>query len=426
MPGALGREARDPRALLRALFDAAIDAASPAKTLARVSCRPRPRAARSWSAPARRPRRWRRRSKRPGADRSKAWSSPATAMARRPVSIEVVEAAHPTPDAAGQAAAARILDRVKGLTADDLVLCLISGGASALLALPAPGLTLDDKRAINRALLRSGADIAEINCVRKHLSAIKGGRLALAAAPAQVVGLIVPTCRATTSPSSARGRPSPIRRLRPRRWRSCAASRSTRPPRVIAHLESAASETPKPGDPRFAKVTNIDRRDAVRRAASGGRGGARGWASRRSCSAMRSRARRAKSAGLRRRRPFGRAPRRAGALALRAAVRRRNDGDGARQGQGRAQRRISARRWRSRSPARRASLRSPATPTASTAARTTPARSSPPTRWRAPPRSGSSRRRSSPTTTPIRCSPRWATSSSPARRAPTSTTSAPS
>ena len=98
--------------------------------------------------------------------------------------IEVVEAAHPVPDAAGQAAAARVLQQVTGLEPDDLVLCLISGGASSLLALPAPGVDLAAKQAINRALLRSGAGIHEMNCVRKHLSAIKGGRLAAAAAPA--------------------------------------------------------------------------------------------------------------------------------------------------------------------------------------------------------------------------------------------------
>ena len=92
--------------------------------------------------------------------------------------IEVVEAAHPVPDERGLAAARRILDLANGLAADDLMLCLISGGGSSLLAVPAPGLGLDDKRAINRALLRSGASIDEMNTVRKHLSAIKGGRLA--------------------------------------------------------------------------------------------------------------------------------------------------------------------------------------------------------------------------------------------------------
>jgi hydroxypyruvate reductase len=105
--------------------------------------------------------------------------------------VEVVEAGHPVPDAAGRRAAERILAMVGGLTADDLVLCLLSGGGSALLALPAPGVTLEDKRAVTSALLRSGAAIDEINCVRKHLSAIKGGRLAAAAAPARVVTLAI-------------------------------------------------------------------------------------------------------------------------------------------------------------------------------------------------------------------------------------------
>ena len=105
--------------------------------------------------------------------------------------IEVVEASHPVPDEAGEAAAARMLQMVRGLTPDDLVLCLMSGGASALLALPAPGIDLAAKKAINRALLRSGAAIGEMNCVRKHLSAIKGGRLAQAAMPAQLVTLMI-------------------------------------------------------------------------------------------------------------------------------------------------------------------------------------------------------------------------------------------
>jgi hydroxypyruvate reductase len=105
--------------------------------------------------------------------------------------IEVIEAAHPVPDIAGQQAAARILDMVQGLTKDDLVLCLISGGGSALLALPAEGITLEQKQAINKALLKSGAAISEMNCVRKHLSAIKGGRLGLACAPARVITLMI-------------------------------------------------------------------------------------------------------------------------------------------------------------------------------------------------------------------------------------------
>lgn len=105
--------------------------------------------------------------------------------------VEVVEAAHPVPDAAGLVAAQRILALTQGLTSDDLVLCLISGGGSALLTLPAEGLTLEDKQRINKALLNSGANIAEMNCVRKHLSRIKGGRLAQACFPARVVTLAI-------------------------------------------------------------------------------------------------------------------------------------------------------------------------------------------------------------------------------------------
>ena len=105
--------------------------------------------------------------------------------------IEVIEAGHPVPDEAGLRAATRMLGLVSNLTEDDLVLCLMSGGGSALLSLPAPGITLDEKRDINRALLRSGAPIGEMNCVRRHLSSVKGGRLALACHPARVVTLVV-------------------------------------------------------------------------------------------------------------------------------------------------------------------------------------------------------------------------------------------
>ena len=105
--------------------------------------------------------------------------------------IEIVEAAHPVPDAAGWHAATRILALVRNLSADDLVLCLISGGGSALLPLPLPGLTLEDEQAVNRALLKCGASIGEMNCIRRHLSAIKGGRLAAACHPARVLTLAI-------------------------------------------------------------------------------------------------------------------------------------------------------------------------------------------------------------------------------------------
>ncbi|MEN3974542.1 glycerate kinase [Emcibacter sp. SYSU 3D8] len=105
--------------------------------------------------------------------------------------IEIVEAGHPVPDASGERAARRILGLVGGLTADDLVICLLSGGGSALMPLPAPGLTLADKQAVTAALLRAGAPIGEINCIRRHLSAIKGGRLAQAARPARLLTLAI-------------------------------------------------------------------------------------------------------------------------------------------------------------------------------------------------------------------------------------------
>jgi hydroxypyruvate reductase len=169
----------------------------------------------------------------------------------KPGRIEVVEAAHPVPDAAGQAAARRILELTRGLTADDLVLCLISGGASALLSLPAAGLSLDDKRAINKALLNSGAAIDEMNCVRKHLSAIKGGRLAAACAPAKVVTLLVSDVPGD-APEVIGSGPTVADPT------TCADALAILrrygidiPPAARRGLESGAFETPKPGDARF-------------------------------------------------------------------------------------------------------------------------------------------------------------------------------
>ncbi len=126
------------------------------------------------------------------------WPGPLTGLvvtrygyAARCESIEVIEAAHPVPDASGMSAARRMLELVTGLSSDDLVLCLMSGGGSSLLPLPAAGLSLEAKQTINRALLASGASISEMNCVRRHLSDIKGGRLAAACHPARVVSLLI-------------------------------------------------------------------------------------------------------------------------------------------------------------------------------------------------------------------------------------------
>ena len=169
--------------------------------------------------------------------------------------IEIVEAAHPVPDAAGEAAARRMLALVQGLTADDLVLCLISGGGSALLPLPLPGLSLADKQAINRALLASGASIGEMNCVRRHLSAIKGGRLAAACAPAKVVTLTISDVPGD-APSVIASGPTVADAS------TCADAlaileryRITVPDAVLAPLRSGALETPKPGDPVFTGHT---------------------------------------------------------------------------------------------------------------------------------------------------------------------------
>lgn len=167
--------------------------------------------------------------------------------------IEIVEASHPVPDEAGQAAAERMLKLVSGLTEDDLVLCLISGGGSALLSLPAPGLTLADKQAVNRALLRSGASIGEMNCVRKHLSAVKGGRLAAAAYPARVKSLIISDVPGDDPSVIASGPtvPDPSSREQAlailRRY-------GIDHPAAAARLADPASETPKPGDPRLARA----------------------------------------------------------------------------------------------------------------------------------------------------------------------------
>jgi glycerate 2-kinase len=179
--------------------------------------------------------------------------SPGLACSR----IEVVEAAHPVPDAAGRAAAQRILDKVGGLSADDLVICLISGGGSALLALPAEGLTLEDKQGINSALLKSGAPIGEMNTVRKHLSAIKGGRLAAAAWPARIVTLIISDVPGddpavvASGPTVADPTTSAEALAILRRYRIAMS------PAITRMLEAGENETPKPGDPRLAHAQTI-------------------------------------------------------------------------------------------------------------------------------------------------------------------------
>jgi glycerate 2-kinase len=169
-----------------------------------------------------------------------------------PGRIEVVEAAHPVPDEAGRQAALRIAALARGLTADDLVLCLISGGGSALLAMPAQGLTLEDKQAINKALLKSGAAIDEMNCVRKHLSAIKGGRLAAMCAPAAVVTLLVSDVPGDAPEVIASGPTVPDPSTCADALGILARYGIVLPAAAEEGLRSAAFETPKPGDARFA------------------------------------------------------------------------------------------------------------------------------------------------------------------------------
>lgn len=171
-----------------------------------------------------------------------------------PQRIEVVEAAHPVPDAAGMEAARRILQAVQGLTADDLVLCLISGGGSSLLTLPAEGLTLADKQRINRELLASGANIGEMNCVRKHLSRIKGGRLAAACAPARVVTLTISDVPGDDPSVIASGPTVPDASTCADALSILQRYRIDLPAAVLAALEQGALETPKPG-PGFAGQT---------------------------------------------------------------------------------------------------------------------------------------------------------------------------
>jgi glycerate 2-kinase len=168
--------------------------------------------------------------------------------------IEVLEASHPVPDAAGVLAARRILDLARGLGPDDQLVFLASGGGSALLALPAPGLTLADKQAVTRALLRSGATITEINTVRKHLSAIKGGRLAAAAAPARVVTLAISDVPGDDPAVIASGPTVPDATTFADARAVLAKYGIGEPAAVMAHLAAQADETPKPDDPIFAQV----------------------------------------------------------------------------------------------------------------------------------------------------------------------------
>jgi glycerate 2-kinase len=244
----------DPPVLLRAMFDAAVAAADPLERVAAfLPARPPGRVVVVGAGKA---------SARMAQAVERSWDGPLSGLVVTryghavPCSrVEIVQAAHPVPDIAGERAARGIMELVSGLGADDLVLALISGGGSALLALPAPGITLADKQAINTALLRSGASIETMNLVRKHLSAIKGGRLAAAAFPAATVGLLISDVPGDDPAVIASG-PTVAEASTPAQALAVLATYGVPvPPAVRAHLEST-SGCPGPDDPRLARVTN--------------------------------------------------------------------------------------------------------------------------------------------------------------------------
>ncbi|MFL5332373.1 MAG: glycerate kinase [Geminicoccaceae bacterium] len=243
----------EPRAFLRALFDVAVAAADPAVVLpAHLPEPPRGRTIVVGAGKA---------SAAMGLALERHWPGELSGLivtryghgapCRR---IDVVEAAHPVPDEAGRSATARILESVGGLGEDDLVLALISGGGSALLTLPPEGLSLADKQGVNRALLRSGASIDEMNCVRKHLSRIKGGRLAAAAFPARTVSLVISDVPGDDPAVIASGPTVPDPTTAADARAILARYGIELPPGMRRHLNSPAAETPKPGDPRLARA----------------------------------------------------------------------------------------------------------------------------------------------------------------------------
>lgn len=248
----------DPRTALRALFDAAVARAQPAAVLpGRLPAPPRGRTVVLGAGKA------------AGAMALAAdalWPADAplsglvvTRYGHTPPAyrsgagrVEIIEAAHPVPDTASLAASERIAALAGGLTADDLVLCLISGGGSALLTLPQPGLTLADKQALNRALLASGAPIDAMNTVRKHCSAIKGGRLAALCAPARVLTLLISDVPGDDPAVIASGPTLPDPSTCADALALCARWGIALPEAARAGLASGAFETPKPGDACFA------------------------------------------------------------------------------------------------------------------------------------------------------------------------------
>jgi hydroxypyruvate reductase len=243
------------RHLLRAMFDAAVEAAQPAICLPpHLPARPKGRTIVVGAGKA-------------AASMARAvednWDGPLEGLVVTrygygvPCSrIEIVEAAHPVPDAAGHQAAARMMRLVEGLHEDDLVLCLISGGGSSLLSLPPPGVTLEEKQALNQALLKSGATISEMNCVRRHVSAIKGGRLAAACHPARVHTLLISDVPGDDPIDIASGPTVPDPTTCEDALAIAARYGIALPASIDRLLRSGDGESVKPGDPRVARAAS--------------------------------------------------------------------------------------------------------------------------------------------------------------------------
>ncbi|TPM40231.1 glycerate kinase [Mesorhizobium sp. B2-3-4] len=242
----------DPKVFLTSIFDAAVAAADPERTIREhLPAKPRGRTIVIGAGKG---------SAQMAAAFEKVWDGPIEGLVvtrygygAKCERIEIIEAAHPVPDAAGLQASRRLLAKVQGLSADDLVVALISGGGSALLPSPAAGLTLADEIAVNEALLASGAPIAAMNTIRKHLSTIKGGRLAAAAWPAKVVSLVVSDIPGDNPALVASGPTVPDAGSREDALASISAYGMKLPASVMAHIQSPAADAPDPDDERFAR-----------------------------------------------------------------------------------------------------------------------------------------------------------------------------
>lgn len=242
----------DPKQFLTSIFEAAVAAADPELTIRRhLPEKPKGRTIVIGAGKG---------SAQMAAAFEKAWDAPLEGVvvtrygfAAPCERIRIVEASHPVPDANGLEAAKLLLETVSGLTEDDLVVALVSGGGSALLPSPAGTLSLADEIAVNEALLASGAPISAMNTIRKHISGIKGGRLAAAAWPARVVSLVVSDIPGDNPALVASGPTVPDEASRADALRLIETYRIVLPVNVMAHINSAAADAPQPTDPRFAR-----------------------------------------------------------------------------------------------------------------------------------------------------------------------------